>query len=72
VTKHLGVLEDAGLVTRERVGREVRFAVEPGRLQDAVRTMAEIAHAWDRRLAAIKRLAEATHRRTRDEPGHRA
>ena len=66
VTKHLGVLENAGLVTRRREGREVRYAVEPDRLGQAVRSMAQVADAWDRRLAAIKRIAEAAHRTTRD------
>jgi len=62
VAKHLTVLEDAGLVTRHRVGREVRFRVEPDRLDEATRAMAQLASDWDRRLQSIKRLAEAAHR----------
>lgn len=34
VTKHLRVLEDAGVVRSERVGRESRFALEPKSLDD--------------------------------------
>ena len=30
ITKHLQVLENAGLVTSRRVGRESRYAVRPG------------------------------------------
>ncbi|HVX19153.1 MAG TPA: metalloregulator ArsR/SmtB family transcription factor [Acidimicrobiales bacterium] len=65
VAKHLGVLEAAGLVTRHREGREVRFRVDPTRLGDASDTLAEVANDWDRRLAAIKRLAEAAHQGAR-------
>jgi DNA-binding transcriptional ArsR family regulator len=58
VIKHLGVLDRAGLVTRERAGREVRFRVEPGRIEATARAMTALAAAWDRRLAALKALAE--------------
>jgi ArsR family transcriptional regulator, cadmium/lead-responsive transcriptional repressor len=63
VMKHLAVLAEAGLVTRDRVGREVRYRVDPDRLNEAARAMTEVASAWDGRLRAIKRLAEAAHRR---------
>jgi DNA-binding transcriptional ArsR family regulator len=63
VMKHIAVLEQAGLVARRRDGKEVRFRVVPARLDDATRALAHVAQAWDRRLAAIKRLAEAAHRR---------
>ncbi|HEY2813360.1 MAG TPA: metalloregulator ArsR/SmtB family transcription factor [Acidimicrobiales bacterium] len=62
VIKHLAVLEQAGLVTRQREGREVRFHVEADRLDEATRAMAQLANEWDRRLAGIKRLAETAHR----------
>ena len=62
VSKHLSILEDTGLVTRRRDGREVRFQVDPDRLGDAARAMAGVAAGWDHRLRAIKRLAEAAHR----------
>lgn len=65
VSKHLSVLEDAGLVTRRKVGREVLFRIQPARLDEATRALAEVANQWDRRLAAIKRLAEAAHRATK-------
>ncbi len=62
VVKHLAALEAAGLVTRRREGREVRFRVDAPRLDEAVRAMAAQAEAWDRRLLSIKRLAEEAHR----------
>jgi len=61
VSKHLAVLEQAGLVSRRKQGREVLYQVEADRLDQATRAMAGLAAQWDRRLATIKRLAEAAH-----------
>jgi ArsR family transcriptional regulator, cadmium/lead-responsive transcriptional repressor len=61
VAKHLVVLERVGLISRRKQGREVLYQVEAGRLDQATRAMAELASQWDRRLSAIKRLAEAAH-----------
>ena len=58
VIKHLGVLDRAGLVSRRRAGREVRYRVEPERLDATARRMTAIAAAWDRRLDALKAIAE--------------
>jgi DNA-binding transcriptional ArsR family regulator len=59
VVKHLAVLDRTGLVTGRREGREVRYAVQPERLELARQRLAEIAAQWDERLGAIKRIAEA-------------
>jgi DNA-binding transcriptional ArsR family regulator len=61
VSKHLLVLEEAGLVSRRKQGRDVIFRVESGRLDEVTRAMTDLASRWDRRLASIKRLAEAAH-----------
>jgi ArsR family transcriptional regulator, cadmium/lead-responsive transcriptional repressor len=61
VSKHLVVLERAGLVSKRKQGREVLYQVQADRLDQATRAMADVAAQWDRRLAAIKRLAEAAH-----------
>jgi DNA-binding transcriptional ArsR family regulator len=61
VSKHLAVLEDVGLIESRRSGREVRYRVAPARLDEATRAMATVASEWDRRLRAIKRIAEAAH-----------
>lgn len=58
VAKHLTLLTEAGLVTSERVGREVLYVVQPEPLQDAARWLDRSAAAWDRRLAALKAAAE--------------
>jgi DNA-binding transcriptional ArsR family regulator len=61
VSKHLVVLERAGLISRRKQGREVLYQIEADRLDQAAKSMAELAAQWDRRLAAIKRIAEAAH-----------
>jgi ArsR family transcriptional regulator, cadmium/lead-responsive transcriptional repressor len=61
VSKHLVVLEEAGLISRRKQGREVLYQVEADRLDQASRAMADLAAQWDRWLGAIKRLAEAAH-----------
>jgi DNA-binding transcriptional ArsR family regulator len=65
VTKHLVVLEQAGLIGRRKLGREVLYQVHANRLGQATRAMAEVARQWDRRLDTIKRLAEAAHAQAR-------
>jgi len=68
VVKHLAVLDGAGLVEATRAGREVRYTVRPGALDVTARWMAGLAADWDRRLATIKRLAEAAEAAERDAP----
>ena len=58
VLKHLVALADAGLVDRERAGREVRYRVTPAPLSDAVSWMAEVGGQWDERLATLRRTLE--------------
>lgn len=53
VLKHLNALADAGLLDRERSGREVRYHVTPAPLSDAVSWMAAVGAQWDDRLAAL-------------------
>jgi DNA-binding transcriptional ArsR family regulator len=67
VAKHLAVLERAGLVEGHRQGREVRYVVCPKGLDAAAQAMAGVAARWDKRLAAIKRLAETRYRETSAE-----
>jgi DNA-binding transcriptional ArsR family regulator len=60
VAKHLAVLERAGLIEGHRHGREVRYVVRTDGLTAATHAMARAAAQWDKRLEAIKRLAEST------------
>jgi ArsR family transcriptional regulator, cadmium/lead-responsive transcriptional repressor len=70
VSKHLVVLEEAGLVSRRKQGREVLYQIEAERLDQATRAMAELAAQWDRRLNAIKRLAETAHAEDKENKEH--
>lgn len=70
VMKHLHVLEDVGLVTRGRAGREVLYQVRPEPIGVSARWLADRAAAWDRRLAAIKRAAEAPTNHATDRKDH--
>jgi DNA-binding transcriptional ArsR family regulator len=54
VSKHLGVLEHAGLVRTERVGREARYEVIPGSLDPASVWLDRVGAAWDRRLTRLR------------------
>ena len=67
VSKHLVVLEQAGLVSRHKQGREVLYQVDDDRLDQAARAMADLAAQWDRRLTTLKRLAEAAHAGSKKE-----
>jgi DNA-binding transcriptional ArsR family regulator len=55
VSKHLAALSEAGLVTAERSGREVRYRPTPEPLSGAMAWMAAVGTQWDRRLAALQR-----------------
>ncbi len=59
IAKHLAVLQSAGLVEPIRVGRELRFRALGSALSETARRLDLIGAEWDRRLAAIKRIAEA-------------
>ncbi|MBM4113942.1 MAG: winged helix-turn-helix transcriptional regulator [Phycisphaerae bacterium] len=58
ITKHLRVLEDAGLVASERTGRQMLFRLKPQPLSDAVRLLDGISRQWDQALARLKTFVE--------------
>lgn len=59
VAKHLAALDDAGLVQRAQGrGREVRWSLRPGALDEAAAWMERAGRDWDRRLAALKDAVE--------------
>lgn len=59
IVKHLAVLDAAGLVVGSRVGREVRYSLRPSGLDATTQWMSSLSADWDRRLAVVKRAAEA-------------
>jgi len=59
VTKHLHVLETAGLVHKLRVGRESRFAYRPEPLDAARSYLDAVSAQWDQALGRLRDLVEA-------------
>jgi DNA-binding transcriptional ArsR family regulator len=58
ITKHLHVLEGAGLVRGSRLGREQIWEIEASRLQDARYYLDYIAAQWDEALGRLKAVVE--------------
>src|SRR5262245_28766865 len=58
IVKHLRVLEGAGIVSHERRGREVLYALETRGLDDARAFMQRISALWDRRIERLRALVE--------------
>lgn len=59
VRKHLSVLENVGLVTCERVGRESRFVYQPSGIEAAKQHLDHASAQWDSALARLQRMVEA-------------
>ncbi|HEY8245883.1 MAG TPA: metalloregulator ArsR/SmtB family transcription factor [Hyphomicrobium sp.] len=58
VTKHLRVLESAGVVRSSRAGREALFELQPRPIEDARAYLDRIAQQWDDALARLKAFVE--------------
>ena len=63
VTKHLRVLERAGLVSSSRIGRESRFRYCPEPVEEARSYLDTVSRQWDDALLRLKAFVE-------DEPGY--
>jgi len=59
ISKHLRVLENAGLVTRERDGRVHHIGLSPRRLEDAAEWIARHRHFWEERLGRLAEYLES-------------
>ncbi len=58
IAKHLGVLQEVGVVEPVRAGREVRYRVLGAELSATAQRLDTIGVEWERRLSAIKEIAE--------------
>lgn len=58
ITKHLHVLRQAGIVSRERVGRESRFRIRPGSIAPARDYLARASAQWDEAIDRLKAAVE--------------
>jgi DNA-binding transcriptional ArsR family regulator len=72
VSRHIGVLENAGLVRREIRGRDHYLRADPERLAEAERWIAEYTAFWSQRADALVAQLEARRaeagRADREEP----
>ncbi len=59
VTKHLRVLEGAGLVRDRKVGRERTFELRPQAILDARGYLDLVSKQWDDALARLKAFVES-------------
>ena len=58
VTKHLRVLEDVGLVTKNKDGRESLYELDPKPLESLQEYLDVIASQWDQALNSLKNFVE--------------
>jgi DNA-binding transcriptional ArsR family regulator len=58
VTKHLRVLEQAGIVNSDRVGRESLFTFVPDRIEQAQTYLETVSAQWDDALSRLKSFVE--------------
>jgi DNA-binding transcriptional ArsR family regulator len=59
IVKHLQVMEAAGLVTHSRHGREVLYALDARRLQEARDYFDAVSAHWDVSLERLRKLVES-------------
>jgi DNA-binding transcriptional ArsR family regulator len=58
VSKHLRVLEEAGVVRSLKVGRESQYALEPKPIDNVRDYLANVSAQWDDALARLKSFVE--------------
>ena len=63
--KHVGVLEQAGLVTTEKVGRVRTCNLGPRRLQEEAAWIERYRQVWDARFDELDRVVEGLKRKER-------
>ncbi len=58
ITKHLQVLQDAGIVNSRHVGRESRFTIRPGSITRANDYLTQVSGQWDKAIARLRASVE--------------
>jgi DNA-binding transcriptional ArsR family regulator len=61
VTKHLRMLEDAGLVQSQRVGRDRLWQIETRQLTEVRKYLDQISAQWDATVERLRRFVEDEH-----------
>src|SRR5580693_8020826 len=65
--KHVGVLERAGLVTTEKVGRVRTCKLGPRRLEEEAAWIERYRQLWDARFDALDKVVEALKRKEKKD-----
>ncbi len=60
ISKHLGVLKDAGLVSYTEIGKKRMYRMEPARLSLADRWLEHYRHFWEESLRNLKQHVESS------------
>jgi DNA-binding transcriptional ArsR family regulator len=58
ITKHLRVLESAGIVHSEKAGRESRFAFDPAPIDELRKYLERVSEQWDQALGRLQAFVE--------------
>lgn len=58
VSKHLSILNEAGLVDKRKVGRETRYQLNPAPLREIHEWIAFYEQFWTKRVDRLKHLLE--------------
>lgn len=69
VSKHLKVLERAGLITRGREAQWRPCRLDPGPLQDVSQWLEHYSRFWDQSLGRLDAVLREIRTRPLDEPG---
>lgn len=71
MSKHIGVLEQAGLVVTQKVGRVRKCRLGPGKMEEAAAWLERYRQMWDARFSGLDILLEDLKRREQadEQPG---
>jgi len=69
VMKHLGVLDDAGLITRSKIGRTVTVRLSPEPMKEAMDWLRRYERFWSAGLDRLAAYAEGKEAEMREKGG---
>jgi DNA-binding transcriptional ArsR family regulator len=68
ISKHLRVLENAGLIERHRDGRVHRLRLKAEPMRDAAAWIERYREFWDEQFASLSRYLEKQQQKNKDKP----
>ena len=68
VSKHLRVLENAGLIERHRDGRVHRLSLKAEPMRDAAAWIERYREYWDEQFVSLSRYLEKQQQKNKDKP----